>query len=191
MGISMSEMEILQEQVNYQDPMNSKKYMVSQWKGDPIPVKVYDSLLLDNGKTITYTVGTIDIEDNDLIHVDYGRSFMTSTRSGVGPQSEFPNGKISLIGIDYNISKVLNSDENANINRIELTEEEIKALTQATNLRIKNRLDELRPQAIEDAKQREEKAELLREQAKQNRDEKVKDTISKMNNFFGKKSVLK
>lgn len=73
------------------------------WDDEPIKANYHADIKLPNGGNIHSIIGQITIEKGDIIYIDYGSSFLQYTRSGKGPQSQFPYGKIHLHGVPANI----------------------------------------------------------------------------------------
>lgn len=164
---------------------NKKEVNYYTWNDEPIEANYYAEINLPNGGRLHTNIGKINIEKGDVIYIDYGSSLMEYTRSGKGPQAQYPYGKIQLYGIPASI--ILNETKCTVFTKN--TKENLEILIQKQTERVNNAIPELTEKFISLYMEREEKNKSLRIAQKLRNKELVNIAVDKMEAFFNKSKI--
>ena len=164
--------------------LNQKTSNYYTWTGDDLPAIFYDNVSFPDGGRIYGEVGKINIKNGDALSINFGANRQVLTRSGRGYESEYPNGRATLLGCAV---AVILTAEQAKFLKIETS------LTSELDIKIANQSKRIAPEIqditevfiFNEMKRRAEikkSQELLAEQSKQ----KIQGALSQMENIFSK-----
>lgn len=160
--------------------MKNKKVYFYIWDDEDIQLNYYSLVKLPNGGQINDVIGNITLKKGDFVSIDFGRSLIKYTMSGKGPESEYPFGKVNLLGVPASIvlnksyKKIYSEDTEENINLFMKKQKE--------------KIDNLVPEMLENYVSNYMKNLEIQKNAKiefdKKQKEKIQNALSQMESFF-------
>ena len=159
------------------------------WEGEDLEANVHREVVFPDGTVRHAMVGTINIQKGDVLYRDYGASYMNKTMTGIGPEAQYPYGRVVLAGVG---ATTILSKENAGYAKAVVRKKfefDEKVLEQVKRTEIDILL--LCSQYVETQPEKERELRELKEKREKEQALKRKETLSKainqMEEFFSSK----